>query len=390
MIQRIKLPFDVKRPILACGADLKGAFAFAKGKKAFLAGGFGDLGDLDNFMRYEKAVKKLRRKLGIKPQIIACDLHPGYFSSKFAESFQQDCSRAHLSVPYKCMLRRIQHHEAHIASAIIDNNIKGDCIGVAFDGTGYGSDRNIWGGEFFIGGLKGFKRAAHLEYVPMPGGEMAIKEPWRMAASYLYHAFGNKLPASLKRWREKDMAILKTMIERKINSPLTSSAGRLFDGVGSLLLSKDHISKEAELPVELERLASGHSCGKYKFDIRTSERDCIIGISAIIKEIVKDVSKKINKSEISCKFHNTISDAILKTSLILSKKFKLKQVVLRGGVFQNRYLTARTVEALRTRGLEVYTHSHIPANDSGIPIGQIAIANAQHQSGAGQARATCA
>ena len=381
MIRRIQLPFNVKRPILACGADLKGTFAFAKGKDAFLAGGFGDLGDLDNFMRYEKAVKKYRRELGIKPRIIACDLHPDYFSTRFAERVPRPRGkgRGRQDPGSRIRIFRVQHHEAHIASAIIDNNIEGDCIGVAFDGTGYGSDGNIWGGEFFVGGLKGLKRAAHLEYVPMPGAERAIEEPWRMAASYLYRVFGDKFPASLRKWHKEDLAILKAMIEKKINSPLTSSAGRLFDGVGSLLLSKDRISKEAELPVELERLAYGRSCGKYKFDIRTSERDCIIGVSAIIKEVIKDMSRKTDRSEISCKFHNTISDVILRTSLMLSKKFKPKQVVLSGGVFRNRYLTARTVEALRSSGLEVYTHSRIPTDDSGIPLGQIAIANTRIQ-----------
>ena len=389
-VRQIKLPFNVNKAILAYGADLKAAFALAKGEKAFLVDGFGDLGDLDNFTKYEKAVKKYQKKLDIKPEIIACDLHPGYFSTRFAESYIQ----CHVS----CVMCHVQHHEAHIASAIVDNGIKGGVIGVAFDGTGYGSDGNIWGGEFFIGGLKGFRRAAHLEYIPMPGGEKAIREPWRMAASYIYRAFGNKKLASrlvrnytssevekhnfglarrVKILPSSNLRVLGTMIEKRINSPLTSSAGRLFDAVGSLLLSKDRVSKEAELPMELEKLSSGQTCEKYKFDIRPDGKNFIIGASMIIKEIVKDLSRKTDKAVISCKFHNTMADIILRASLSLSRKFKIKQVVLSGGVFQNKYLVRKAVEALRANHLKVYTHSRVPTSDSGIPLGQIAIANAR-------------
>ena len=227
----IKLPFKVKKPILACGADLKGAFALARGDEAFLTDGFGDLGGLDNLTKYEKSVKESIKRLKIRPEVIACDLHPDYFSTRFAERYA-------LSAPRSALVK-VQHHEAHIASAIVDNAIKGDVIGVAFDGTGYGPDGNIWGGEFFTGGLKRFDRAARLGYIPMPGAETAIREPWRMAFGYLYSAFGDDLPPLVKRWDKKRRAFLKAMIDKDINSPLTSSAGRLFDAVGSLVLGKD-------------------------------------------------------------------------------------------------------------------------------------------------------
>ena len=369
MILRIKLPFSIKKPILACGADMKGAFALARGDEAFPVDGFGDLSELDNFTKYGKSIKAHIKKLGIKPAIIACDFHPEYFSSKFAESFQ-------LST-IDCQLCRIQHHEAHIASAIVDNNIKGDVIGVAFDGTGYGSDGNIWGGEFFVGGLKSFKRVARLKYVAMPGGEKAVKEPWRMAVSYLHDAFGNDLPSLVKRWNKKDVTILKLAIDKKVNSPLTSSAGRLFDAVGSIILSKDRISKEAELPIELERLVSGSKCGAYKFKFQTDGEVIAIDTQEMVRGIIKDLSDKVEKNEISCKFHNTIAGIISKTALKLSKEFKVKQVCLSGGVFQNRCLTAKAVELLTREGTKVYRHSNIATNDSGIPIGQIAIANAR-------------
>ena len=365
----IKLPLKVKKPILACGADMKGAFALAQDDEAFLVDDFGDLSDPDNLEKYDRSIKTHIEKLGIKPAIVACDFHPNYFSTRFAENLQLNTSNLRLC--------KIQHHEAHVASAIVDNNIKGDVIGVAFDGTGYGSDGNIWGGEFFIGGLKKFKRIAHLKYIAMPGGEKAVKEPWRMAVSYLYDAFGNNLPSLVKRWKKKDVAILKAMIDKNINSPRTSSAGRLFDAAGSLILERDIVLKEAELPIELEKLVSGEKCGTYKFRFYSDGEMIVVDIKDTIKCIVKSLSGKVKRSEISCKFHNTIADIITKTVLRLSKKFKVKQACLSGGVFQNRYLTAKVVELLEEEGIRVYTHSNITTNDSGIPVGQIVITNAR-------------
>ncbi|MDD3906170.1 MAG: hypothetical protein PHS46_06555 [Candidatus Omnitrophica bacterium] len=368
MIRRISLPFKIKRPILSCGADMKGAFAFARGREAFLAEGFGDMANPDNFTRYEDAVKKCQKELGIKPQIIAHDLHPGYFSNRFAENYSESGA-----------LYPVQHHEAHIASAIADNDIKGDVVGVAFDGTGYGSDGNIWGGEFFVGSLKGFTRAAHFEYIPMPGGEKAIRQPWRMAVSYMYHAFGNRLPVSARRWRRDELAVLKTMIDKGINSPFTSSAGRLFDAVGNIILEKDVITKDAQLPVELERLVSGQSSGSYEFDIKDKGGMLIIGTAPVIKGVIKDLRKnrkgKKGKAVIACKFHNAMADIVTKVSLKLSRKLKTGRVVLSGGVFRNKYLTARASGLLSSAGLKVYVNSQVSTDDSGIPLGQIAIAN---------------
>lgn len=380
----IKLPFKVKKPILACGADMKGAFAIAKDKKAFLFDGFGDLGDPDNLEKYEKSVKAHIKKLDTGPAVIACDLHPGYFSSKFAESFQQSCSSAHLSVRYKCELYRVQHHEAHIASAIADNDIKGDVIGVAFDGTGYGSDGNIWGGEFFVGNLNRLTRAAHLEYIPMPGADTAIREPYRMAASYIYRAFDKDFFKSSSRAHlnvpyinKGSLKVLVKIIDKNINSPLTSSAGRLFDAAGSLILGKGRISKEAELPIELERSISDKECGSYKFKFRTGKEGLIIDAAGIIKGIIEDLAGEAEKSEISCKFHNAMADVVVNTVISLKKKFRVNQAALSGGVFQNKYLAGRAVELLTVKGVKVYTHSGVATNDSGIPLGQIAIANAR-------------
>lgn len=358
-MKRIKLPFRVNNPVLACGADLKGAFALSKGDTACLFNGFGDLADIDNYARYEKSVKEAVKKLKITPKIIACDSHPGYFSTKFAEEYTQYAVRS--------TLYEIQHHEAHIAGAITDNGIKGEVLGIAFDGTGYGLDRNIWGGEFFTGNIKSLKRIAHLDYIPMPGGDVCIKEPWRMAASYLYSVFGSEF-LSLKINFVKDIdkkrwTALKSMIDKKINSPLTSSMGRFFDTAASLILNKRDAEFEAELPIELERIAETALDDSYGH-----------GSSAkIIKGIVRDIEKKVAVSIIAAKFHNSIAGLILN----IAKKAKKKRVVLSGGVFQNRYLVKRALELLNKNDFEVYTHSNVQTNDSGIPLGQIAIANAR-------------
>ena len=364
-MKKIKLPFKVKRPILACGADLKGAFALAKGDTAYLFDGFGDLSELDNFTRYEKAVKGAVRRLKIRPAVVACDLHPGYFSTRFAEDFCTRCLNK--KNDKQRTWYKIQHHEAHVASAIVDNKITGEVFAAVFDGTGYGWDGNIWGGEFFKGSIRNLRRAAHLGYIPMPGGEACIREPWRMAASYLHSAFGRDFLelriGIVKSINKYKWAVLKEMIDKKVNSPLTSSMGRLFDAAGSIILNKKEARFEAEFPIELERLAAKDIAADYGPG----------GSLKIIRQIVRDLEKKADVSIISAKFHNSIAQMILSAVKIS----KMKRVVLSGGVFQNRYLKERTVALLSGDGFKVYTHSNVDTNDSGIPIGQIAIAHAR-------------
>ncbi|MFA6609696.1 MAG: carbamoyltransferase HypF, partial [Candidatus Omnitrophota bacterium] len=367
----ITLPFRVKEPVLACGGDLKGAFSLAKGSRAVLVGGFGDLSDIDNLARYENAIHKLEKKLKINPKIIVCDKHPGYYSTRFAESHCQKIKGSFLC--------RAQHHEAHIASAVIDNSIKGEVVGVAFDGTGLGDDGNMWGGEFFIGSGGNFRRAGHLDYLPMPGMDMVVREPWRMAASYLYRAYGAdmiklKIPF-IRGMDKKRWAILKRMVDTKLNSPLSSSAGRLFDAVGSMILLKNNAAFEAELPIELERLADRSCEDLYDLDIRREGSMTVVDLSRIIKGIVKDISKGAVKSLVSSKFHNAVAGVISAVSMDLRKRYGIKKVVMSGGVFQNKYLSGKAGLMLKEHGFDVYGHSRIPASDSGLPIGQIAIAN---------------
>jgi hydrogenase maturation protein HypF len=262
-----------------------------------------------------------------------------------------------------------------------NNAIKGDVIGVAFDGTGYGSDGNIWGGEFFLGNLAGFRRMAHLDYIPMPGGDATVREPWRMAASYLYRVYGGRFLKRdidfVKGIDARQWAVLKAMIDKKINSPLTSSAGRLFDAVGSIVLLKKYADSEAQLPIELEKMAIKSCDEAYGFEIKSRAAIQVIDVSKMLKTIVEDLSNGVSRPIISTRFHNTIANLITKTVLNLRKKFLVKKVVLSGGVFQNRYLTGKTVSALQKSGMAVYTNSKVETSDAGIPVGQVAIADAR-------------
>lgn len=367
----MRLPFSVRKPILACGADLKGAFALANGREAFLCEGFGDLSGLDNFERYEKAVAKAVKSTGIRPAVVAHDLHPGYFSTRFAEDFARRarCPKTHA----------VQHHEAHIASCIVDNDIKGGVIGAAFDGTGYGRDGNIWGGEFFAGGLKGFERAAHLEYIPMPGADAAVREPWRMAESYLYKAYGMSY---LKKFKKRGQAPLFKMIDKGINSPLTSSAGRLFDAAASLVLGRKKAGFEAELPIAFEKIAAKDREEVYRYTVKIGPSSfrgapASIGTAIVIKSVMDDIREGVDKAVISARFHNTVARIISGTAEFLGRKSGIKKIVLSGGVFQNKYLTGKASDLLGKKGFEVFVHLSVSATDSGIPIGQAAIANAR-------------
>ncbi|MEK6732860.1 MAG: carbamoyltransferase HypF, partial [Candidatus Omnitrophota bacterium] len=268
-----------------------------------------------------------------------------------------------------------------------DNGIRGNVIGVAFDGTGFGSDGNIWGGEFFIGNIIGLNRIAHLKYIAMPGGEACIREPWRMAFSYLYSVYGKKgLPGMTD---NKD--ILSQMIDKKINSPLTSSVGRLFDGVSSLIGLCEVAGYEGEAAIRLEKIikddgltpyhelcsGTGHGVkGEYRFKYAGEGGMIIIEWESVIKGIVKDLKKGINKSEVSLKFHNAICNMIKETCILLRKRHKINKVCLSGGVFQNKYISGRIGSVLAESGFKAYLHDRIPAHDGGIALGQAVLAGA--------------
>jgi hydrogenase maturation protein HypF len=300
-------------------------------------------------------------------------MHPEYLSTKYALDLPGD------SYP----LLPVQHHHAHIASCMAENNILDEkVIGVAFDGLGYGDDETLWGGEFLVCDFKNYSRAAHLAYLPMPGGSTAIKEPWRMACAYLYHTFGENFTSLniefTKMLNKNSWKTVKGMISKKVNSPLTSSTGRLFDAVSAMLNIRHEINYEGEAAIELEQTADSSPEIKdypgYEFDISRQET-LEVDAKPLIRAIVNDLLKKIPKEKISAKFHHAVTGMILQVCKLIKGKTGLKKVVLSGGVFQNMILLQGSYNLLTKAGFEVYFHSKVPANDGGISLGQAVVAN---------------
>ena len=372
----LRLQYAFPRPVLACGAFLKNTFCLARGNHAFLSHHIGDLENTETMNSYETAIEHYKRLFSIEPEMIAHDLHPEYLSAKYALAQRDDMFKI-----------GIQHHHAHIVSCMAENGIHQKVIGVAFDGLGYGDDGNFWGGEFLVADLSGYERAGHLDYVPMPGGEQAIKEPWRMAISYLYHLYGNDIHLlslfnSPKFIKEKNdtLEIQFKMLSRKINSPLTSSVGRLFDGVASLLDLQHSVNYEGQAAIKLESIADEHEAGHYSFVMNTNGvKSCnvpiIIQWQPVIKHILEDLQHKIAYPIISARFHNSIVEMVLQVCTMLRNSKGINDVVLSGGVFQNNFLLSRLVKKLKLQGFTVYTHKKVPCNDAGLSLGQAVIAN---------------
>ncbi len=352
-IKKIKVPFKVKKTILGAGSQVKNAVCLLRGGFAYLSPAHQDLSNPKDFFNFEKDVKYFLKK---KPEIVAYDLHPEYQSTKYA-----------LSLPTIYYLLPTQHHHAHIASCMVENGLKNQkIIGVAFDGTGLGADNKLWGGEFLICDYKNFQRAAHLKEIPLLGGERAILEPWRLLAAWTGRGIDKK------KWQ-----VLKKMFSVNFNSPLSSSMGRLFDAVASLILGKTKANFEAELAIELERLAdcSLPMAQGYKFKITKIKNEYILDPSPMFRRISADLRTKMPKEKIAYRFHLTVATMIRKTCTLLRKKSKINQVVLSGGVFQNKLLLALSLDLLGKDNFEVFTHKNLSCNDSGISLGQAVIAN---------------
>jgi len=361
----IKLSFPLEM-ILACGGELKNTFTLTRGNYAFMSHHIGDLENLETLTSFEEGIKHFKKLFYIEPKAVAYDLHPDYLSTKYA-----------LSIP-DIPKAAVQHHHAHIVSAMAENGIQGDVIGVALDGTGFGLDNTIWGGEFIKANLKDFTRLAHLKKVPMPGGSMAVKEPWRMAMVYLSEGFGEDATSLridlMKRINFQKWDILKKAVEKKINTPWTSSMGRLFDAVSSLLSIRDEVHYEGQAAIELEMIADHGVKEEYPFRVHKDENPMIIDPAEIIRGIVRDLTERISSSKISGKFHRAIARLIIETCKVIRSGERLNRVVLSGGVFQNIFLLSLVTEGLKGAGFEVYTHHLVPTNDGGISLGQAVIA----------------
>jgi hydrogenase maturation protein HypF len=362
-------PVDLGIPLhelLACGAELKHTFCLTKDHYAILSQHIGDLENYETLQFFQETLANLKKLFRAEPRAVAYDLHPNYRSTRFA-----------LSLPIERKIG-VQHHHAHIASCMAENHLQGKVIGVAFDGTGYGTDGKIWGGEFLVADLAGFERRAHLRYVPLPGGDAAVRQPWRMALSYLQDAFpGEPLPAALKFLHdipEKQIALVDAMLARRIHSIETSSGGRLFDAVAALVGLGSQITFEGQAAIALESAASPGVDDLYAFHIGESG-PLQLDVRPMVRDIVRDLALGKPADYISACFHNTVSAAMVEICRRIRQQERLARVCLSGGVFQNMYLLKRTVKDLDKDGFQVFLHATVPPNDGGISLGQAAVAN---------------
>jgi hydrogenase maturation protein HypF len=317
-----------------------------------------------------KAIAYYKQLFAIRPELIVHDLHPDYASTRYALVWAES-----IGLP----LLGVQHHEAHVASCMAEHGLDEPVIGVAFDGTGCGGDGTIWGGEFFTGDYRRLHRVAHLRHVAMPGGEQAIREPWRMAAAHLRDA--GRDDASLRNdTPEVALAAVHRQIERRFNSPLTSSAGRLFDAVAALCGVRRRVSFEGQAAIELEGLATGvDASGSYSFAIDNSPEGClIVDTRPIIAEVDADIRRGREADQVARRFHATVTEVIVEVCLRLAEQTGLEAVVLSGGVFLNALLTEESSARLANAGLRVYRHRRVPPGDGGICLGQVAIAAVRH------------
>jgi len=376
------LPIFLKKKfprILACGAELKNSICLTKGKNAIISQYIGDLKNEESFQFFRLTIDHLQRLFDINPEIVAYDLHPNYICSQFA-----------LNVASVKKVG-VQHHHAHIMSCMAEHGLDGPVIGLSFDGTGYGTDGKIWGGEVLLVDGADFSRLAHLEYTPMPGGDAAIKEPWRMAVSYLYQIYGADffnldLPFLRKTEHSKielkKIELILQMIRIDFNSPKTSSMGRLFDAVSALLGICGTSTYEGQPAIMLEQWAAGCQSIKnksqktYNFDWRKENGIYKISTSAIIIDLVEELIQGKSSEQVSYSFHLTLIKLFTELCIKLENETGINSIVLSGGVFQNMILLTGLQNALKKNKFFVYSHTKVPTNDGGISLGQAAIAEA--------------
>ena len=356
--------FPEKGSLLAVGAQLKNTFALTRFGQVVLSHHIGDLDNLETFKAFEQGIEHLKKIFEITPEMVVYDLHPDYLSTQFALS---------LDLPKL----GVQHHFAHIAGVMAEHNLNERVIGVSMDGTGYGADGAIWGGEFLVADYDGFERMAHLEYIPMPGGEKAIKQAWRMAVVWLDKIYGTKLWALglkfLEKIDEKDGELILEASRKGINSPLSSSMGRLFDAVSALSNVCLIANYEGQPAIELEMIGDEGESRAYEFHYLEKDDKIIIKPEPVIEQIVNDLRETQPKEQISAKFQNGVSRMVVWVCERVREKTGINEVALSGGVFQNFWLLGRITEWLREKNFKVYVHHQVPTNDGGIALGQAII-----------------
>jgi hydrogenase maturation protein HypF len=359
-----------RQDIFAAGADLKNTFCFAKRNQLICSEHIGDLEDAEVYHHYIESIEHQRRLFEVESKIAVCDLHPGYMSTRYA-----------LSMPEMKVIQ-VQHHWAHIASVLIEYGLEGPVIGLAADGTGYGTDGTIWGCECLIASLDKFERFGHLSYYSLAGGDKASKEAVRPALSLLTKAYGSEFTLEKFGWLleriEPDknrLSMISEQLEKNVNCVETSSLGRVFDAVAAMLGLGNYNHFDAQLPMELEAIIDDGIEGHYEFDlIRTADKPLQLDLSKMLRQITDDIQNNQPAAAISAKFHNTIVDALMEMATAARESIRLDTVALSGGVFCNRHLANRLIKQLKENGFSVLLHQNVPSNDGGISLGQAAIA----------------
>ena len=363
----VRLPFDVPQ-ILAAGSELKNTFCITNQKYAFLSHHIGDMENYETLESFEQGVKHFERLFRVKPEAIAYDLHPNYLATRYS---LERSERENLQAI------GVQHHHAHIAACMAEHGLDGThpVIGLAFDGTGYGEDGAIWGGEILIADYMSFQRRFHLEYFPLPGGDAAIKKPARTALALLWALsleWDERL-APVVEFCAEDQVTLRTQLEKRINTPLTSSIGRLFDAAAALAGVRHQVNYEGQAAIEFEALADPAEAGKYSFVLDQDQ----VRVRSAVEALIRDILDGVPPSKISTKFHNGLAESILEMCQTIKAETGINEVALSGGVWQNITLLRRTLSLLERAGFRVYLHREVPPNDGGLSLGQAAIAAAR-------------
>jgi hydrogenase maturation protein HypF len=370
----VSLPFE-SAPLLAVGGHLKNVFTLARGRFAYQSQHLGDLENVTGLDFFRESLEHLMHTFEIEPQVVVHDLHPGYLSTGWAKEWA-----AERGLP----LIAVQHHHAHIAACMAEHGLEGPVIGLSLDGTGYGTDGRIWGGEVLIARLDGFERFAHLDYVPMPGGESAIREPWRMTFGHLHAAGVDAAEAlALLGVSEKEGRILSRMIERGLNVPLTSSLGRLFDAVAAVVLSRREVDYEAQAAIELEGVAVDEPAeveGAYKLEWlqgNWARREAgTLSSAPIWRAIISDLRVGVSRAQIAARFHAGVTESIVRVAMAAREASGITQVAMSGGCLHNRRLAASLHSRLEREGFAVYRQKLVSPGDGGLSFGQAVVASA--------------
>ena len=361
--------------VLALGADLKNTVCITRGRQAFISGHVGDAANVEALDFLKTTVDNLCGVLDLNPTVLAHDLHPGYLTTGLAGELKP--------LYEKCTA--VQHHHAHVVSCMAEHGVAGPVIGLAMDGTGYGEDGCVWGGEILLADTSSYRRMGHFAYVPMPGGEAAVREPWRMAVSLLYRTFGAGMEGlKLDLWSrvgEDRRSILTEMMEKGVNSPLTSSCGRLFDAASALLGIRDTVSFEGQAAMDFEYFAAFPVSGRYPVTLEREGEMLLIRPEPWFRCMVRDLISGEDLSVIGGRFHEVLVRSWVRVCLWVREETGVGRVALSGGVFQNRILLEYALSLLKEEGFQVLAHEKLPTNDACIALGQAVVAHARSSAG---------